>query len=197
MEENSLKPGYRLLVVGGSAGSLDVILTFIPKLRTDLPFAIVLVLHRKSNASSVLIDLLAAKTPLPVKEAEEKEPLQAGKIYLAPPDYHLLVEKDFTVSLDDSEKVHHSRPSIDVTFETAAEAYGPALACLLLSGANADGAEGIRCAKQLKGLTLVQDPRTAEVSYMPQQAIETQSVDKVVSVLQMHEVINSLADARQ
>lgn len=197
MEENSLKSGYRLLVVGGSAGSLDVILTFIPKLRTDLPFAILLVLHRKSNASSVLIDLLAAKTPLPVKEAEEKEPLLAGKIYLAPPDYHLLVEKDFTVSLDDSEKVHHSRPSIDVTFETAAEAYGPALACLLLSGANADGAEGIRWAKQLKGLTLVQDPRTAEVSYMPQQAIDTQSVDKVVSVLQMHEVINSLAEARQ
>ncbi len=192
MAKNSVESGYRLLVVGGSAGSLDVILAFLPRLRKELPFSILLVLHRKSNAPSVLIELLSAKTSLEVKEIEEKEYLKPGVVYLAPPDYHVLVEKDLTVSLDYSEKVNHSRPSIDVTFETAADACGESLVCILLSGANADGAEGIRYVKEMKGLTIVQDPATAEVAYMPQQALDTHAVDWILSAAQMADAINNL-----
>lgn len=127
MEKNSIKGGCELLVVGGSAGSLDVILKVLPSIRSNFNIAIVIVLHRKNNFESVLTSLFAAKTSLPVKEAEEKDVIEPGCIYIAPADYHLLVEKNSTFSLDFSEKVNFSRPSIDVTFESAADACGSRL----------------------------------------------------------------------
>jgi len=191
-QDRKLKP-VRLLVIGGSAGSLEIIIQLLPTLPLQLPFAVIVVVHRK-NADSVLTELLGEKTGLPVKEAEEKDEIRPGTIYIAPADYHLLVEKDGTLSLDYSEKLHYSRPSIDATFETAAEAYGDSLACLLLSGANADGAEGLRFVKENGGLTIVQDPSEAAVAYMPQQAISGLSVDHIVGTAAMIQLLRDLAN---
>jgi two-component system, chemotaxis family, protein-glutamate methylesterase/glutaminase len=127
MEKNSLIHNCKLLIIGGSAGSLEVILLFLKDLKSTLPFPILLVLHRKSSFDSALTHLISTRTKLPVQEAEEKEQLKPGNIYIAPADYHLLIEKQHTVSLDFSEKIHYSRPSIDITFQTAAEAYGSSL----------------------------------------------------------------------
>jgi len=191
MEKEIFINKYELLIIGGSAGSLEVILEVLPLLRHDLDYAILLVLHRRSG-DSLLNGLLSDKTSLEVKEAEEKEAIRPGVIYIAPADYHLLVEKDKTLSLDYSEKIHYSRPAIDASYETAAEAYGPLLIGVLLSGANADGAEGLLQIKQAGGLTIVQDPNEASVSYMPQQAIEKNAVTKILTTTQIIRLLNEL-----
>jgi two-component system, chemotaxis family, protein-glutamate methylesterase/glutaminase len=191
MEEEILMNKYELLIIGGSAGSLEVILEVLPSLRHDLDYAILLVLHRRSG-DSLLTGLLSDKTSLEVKEAEEKEAITPGVIYIAPADYHLLVEKDKTLSLDYSEKIHYSRPAIDASYETAAEAYGPLLIGVFLSGANADGAEGLLKIKQAGGLTIVQDPNEASVSYMPQQAFEKNAATKIVKTTQIIRLLNEV-----
>jgi two-component system chemotaxis response regulator CheB len=182
---------YQLLVIGGSAGSLDAILQLLPALQEVKGLAIVLVVHRRQG-ESVLSYLLGDKTTWPVKEAEEKESIMAGTIYIAPADYHLLIEQDKTFSLDYSEKVHYSRPSIDVTFESAADVYGSSLIALLLSGANQDGTEGLKKIKAAGGYIIVQDPAEAAVSYMPQQAINHVNVDDVLPVAKMPFAIQQL-----
>src|SRR6476620_4649643 len=191
MEKEIFMNKYELLIIGGSAGVLEVLLEVLPQLRTDLDYAVVLVMHRRGG-DSLLTGLLSDKAKLAVKEAEEKEANRPGVIYIAPADYHLLVEKDKTFSLDYSEKIHYSRPAIDASFETAAEAYGPLLAGILLSGANADGAEGLLQIKQAGGLTIVQDPDEASVSYMPQQAIEKGAADKILNTSQIIGLLNEL-----
>jgi len=191
MEENSINNHYDLLIIGGSAGSLDVLMHLLPALRTDLKLAVIIILHRKPG-ESFLTNLLDDKLKWPVKEAEEKEPIESGTIYIAPADYHLLIEKGRTFSLDYSEKVHFSRPSIDVSFESAAEVYGNSVVAILLSGANADGAEGLLKIKNSGGLTIAQSPGEATVSYMPQQAIDLFSVDYIADTAQMIQIINQL-----
>jgi len=191
MEKEIFMNKYELLIIGGSAGGLEVLLEVLPQLRTDLDYAVVLVMHRRGG-DSLLTGLLSDKTKLAVKEAEEKESIRPGVIYIAPADYHLLIENDKTFSLDYSEKIHYSRPAIDASFETAAEAYGPLLAGVLLSGANADGAEGLLQIKQAGGLTIVQDPDEASVSYMPQQAIEKGAADKILTTRQIIGLLNEL-----
>lgn len=182
-----------LLVIGGSAGSLDVLLKVLPALNQQLSFAIVIVIHRKQGTDSLLTDLLSHRTKLNVKEADEKEKIENGKVYIAPSDYHLLIEKDFTFSLDYSEKINYSRPSIDVTFQSAADAFGENLVCLLLSGSNADGVNGLISVKKNGGTTLVQNPESAQVSYMPEQAILRANVSAVLPIDEMANYINSLA----
>jgi two-component system chemotaxis response regulator CheB len=191
MEKEIFMNKYELLIIGGSAGGLEVLLEVLPQLRTDLDYAVVLVMHRRGG-DSLLTGLLSDKTKLAVKEAEEKEAIRPGVIYIAPADYHLLIENDKTFSLDYSEKIHYSRPAIDASFETAAEAYGPLLAGVLLSGANADGVEGLLQIKQAGGLTIVQDPDEASVSYMPQQAIEKGAADKILTTRQIIGLLNEL-----
>ena len=186
------KQATKLLVVGGSAGSLDVLLSVLPELRADLNFAIIIVLHRKYNNDSSLTGLIAAKTSMKVKEVDDKDVILPGWIYLAPADYHLLIETNHTLALDYSEKVNYSRPCIDVTFQTATEVYGPALSCLLLSGASADGAEGLDLVRQNGGTTAVQDPACAEVSYMPLKAIEKSQPDYILDIRAISGFINSL-----
>lgn len=193
MAKNLIKVPVELLVIGGSAGSLEVILKAFPNLKTNLPFAIIIVLHRKQNTDTTLIDLLSSKTALPVIEANEKEPIVPGHIYVAPADYHLLIENDRTLSLDYSEKVNYSRPCIDVTFQTAAETYKSSLACLLLSGASADGVEGLGLVKTMNGVIAVQDPKTAEVSFMPQKALDKLNVDFIVKTDKVIDFIDLLS----
>lgn len=188
-----MRPKAELVVIGGSAGSLEVILHMLSGLKPTLPLPIVIVLHRKSDSGSTLTELLSAKSESTVKEAEEKEAITPGIIYIAPPDYHLLIENDRTFSLDYSEKINISRPCIDLTFQTAAEVYGNALACLLLSGANADGAEGLKLVQACGGIIAVQNPETAIVSFMPQKALEKIKADYVLNVNEVANFIHLMA----
>lgn len=169
MEENTIS--CKLLVIGGSAGSLEVLIKVLPMLHKFTGFALVIVLHRKNSDDNLLEGLISLKTKIPVKEIEDKTPLEAGNIYVAPADYHLLFEKDGLLGLDVSDKINYSRPSIDVVFQSAADAYGSAVVGILLSGANADGSEGLETIKAEGGRVVVQDPATAEMPYMPQYAL--------------------------
>src|ERR1700712_4749021 len=157
MEEDRMMKKHGMVLIGGSAGSLDIVLRILPTLTSDLGLPIVIVLHRKNSNDNILVDLLSTRTDLVVKEVDEKEAMLPNVIYVAPADYHLLIERDLTFSLDVSEKVNYSRPSIDVTFESAADVFGSHTAGLLLSGANADGVEGLRKIKAAGGMIMVQD----------------------------------------
>lgn len=183
----------KLLVIGGSAGSLDVLIRVLPKLNTQLSFPIIIVVHRKYTEVSTLSNLLSAKTKLAIRDAEDKEPLMPGTIYLAPSDYHLLVEDNESLSLDYSEKINYSRPSIDVTFETAADVFKQHTVGVLLSGANMDGVNGLLYIKKLKGYAVVQDPNTAQSPFMPQQAIEEQAYDIILNIEELSSFINNLS----
>jgi len=161
-----------LVIIGGSAGSLQVVLEIISLLNTPVAFSIVCVFHRKYTPhDNTLITLLQSKSLIPVKEAEDKEMFKPGHIYVAPANYHLLLETDRSFSLDISEKINFSRPSIDVAFMTAADALGNKLMGILLSGANSDGVLGLKRIREKGGYCIAQDPATASVSYMPAQAV--------------------------
>jgi two-component system chemotaxis response regulator CheB len=193
MEEGWIMGSDRAVIIGGSAGSLDVLLKVLPALSPLLNFPIVIVIHRKPDADSLLPDLLSSRTKLRVKEVDEKESIQGGTIYIAPADYHLLVEQDYTFSLDYSEKINFSRPAIDVTFQTAAEVYKDGLVGILLSGSNSDGVEGLKSVKIWGGEAVVQDPESAQVPYMPEQAIKHVKIDRILSIETMAEFINLLS----
>ena len=192
MAKSWLDKSYRAVVIGGSTGSIDVLLNVLPALQTPLPFTLIIVLHRKNTADSTLVDLFALKTTNPLREVDDKDPVLPGVIYLAPADYHLLIEKTERFALDDSEKVNYSRPSIDVTFESAADVYGDSLIGILLSGANADGTQGLRSIKKAGGMLVVQQPETAQVAFMPQQAILNAPVDLVLDIGEITTLLTSL-----
>ncbi|WP_294819671.1 chemotaxis protein CheB [uncultured Flavobacterium sp.] len=190
MEKDKIISGCRVLIIGGSAGSLEVLLKILPQL-ASVTFSLVIVLHRKSAEDNTLEELIAAKTAVPVTEVEDKTPMLAGSIYIAPSDYHLLFENDDTLSLDTSEKVNYSRPSIDVSFESAAEVYGPSLCAVLLSGANADGTAGLIAVKNAGGTVIIQDPETAEMPFMPNNAIENITPDHILNIEEIGELIKA------
>lgn len=188
MEKNEIITG-KVIVIGGSAGSLEVILQLTNRLPLFSTAIIIILVHRKADNDSILENLIAHTTLYPVKEVEDKDAIVPGTIYIAPPDYHLLVENKHFFSLDTSEKVHFSRPSIDVTFESVAETFTDQVMGILLSGANADGAAGLTRIKELGGHTLVQSPESAEMSIMPQQAINRNIVDSIVEPAQISEEV--------
>ena len=171
MAEKQIKESTQMAVIGGSWGSMQVLLLILEKLRADFNFAILVVLHRNSDYQSRLQELIFSKSLKKVFEVEEKDQINPGCIYLAPAGYHVLVEKDKTFSLDCSEKINFSRPSIDVAFTSAAIVYQKNLICILLSGANSDGAEGMNFAQKRGAINIVQDPEESEMPYMPMQAI--------------------------
>jgi two-component system, chemotaxis family, protein-glutamate methylesterase/glutaminase len=173
---------YQVIVIGGSAGAMSVLVELLPGFPADFPVPIIVAVHLHPRQDNAHIERLASQCALRVKEADEKEPVQAGTIYLAPPNYHLLIENDRTFSLSIDERVNYARPAIDVLFETAAQVYGPQTIGVVLTGANNDGAGGLRLIKERGGLAIVQDPRTAESTYMPQAALEATPVDHLLSV---------------
>lgn len=181
MEKDSVKDNntkLEVLVIGGSAGSLSVVQRIVPLLKRDAnQISVIVVFHRMQTDDNMLAEVLETKTDYTVKEAEDKDTIAQCTVYLAPADYHLLVEKDRSLALDGSEKINYSRPSIDVTFESAAEVYGPAMACMLLSGANADGVNGLIAARNAGAFIIIQDPTEAEVSFMPQEAVNRVTAD--------------------
>jgi two-component system chemotaxis response regulator CheB len=163
-------PGYRLVVIGVSAGGLYALRTIMSGLPADFDIPIVVVQHR-SRDSELLCELLQECAPLVVGEANDKEPILPGHVYVGPPDYHLLVEQGYCV-LSTDEPVRFSRPSVDVMFLSAADAYSPDVVGIVLTGANADGARGLRAIVDRGGYAVVQDPATAEVPVMPRAAIK-------------------------
>ncbi len=191
MAQNDLKIEFEIIVIGGSAGSLEPLLTILEGLKPSR-FAIVLILHRKASNDTTLAKVLSGRSAYPVQEAEEKERLQAGVVYIAPADYHLLFEKDGTISLDYSEKVNFSRPSIDVSFDSAADVYGRRLIGILLSGGNTDGAEGMKKIKREGGFCIVQDPGSATVALMPGHAINETEVDQILNASEIAGLLNRL-----
>lgn len=197
MMDTMPRSDYAVVVIGGSTGSLDVLLPVLAAIQPPLTVAMIVVVHRKNTSSSGLADLLSLKTSVPVHEVDDKDELRPGNIYLAPADYHLLVERNGTFSLDDSEKVNYSRPAIDVTFESAADVYGAAAVGILLSGANADGTRGLNAIKQAGGLTAAQLPETALAAFMPQQAIANVAVDRVLDVPGLVQFLNELNAGRR
>lgn len=190
MAENRLSE--QCVVIGGSAGSLNAILYILAHLRPGFTVPIIIVLHRKNDAGSSLIEVLSNCTHLHVKEAEDKEPILQGMVYVAPANYHLLIESEHTFSLDISEKVNFSRPSIDVTFQTAADAYGPGLIAIILSGANDDGTGGLKVIRKNKGTVIAQDPKTAGVPIMPQNAIDNGVTDHILSAKDITGFLNDI-----
>lgn len=156
-----------LLVIGGSAGALEPLFQIVAALPDAFTRPIAVVLHMLATQPSALAELLAHHTLRRVRAAEDKEPLAPGTIYVASPDYHLLIERAGTLALSMDEPVHFSRPSIDVLFESAAEAFGGRTIGVLLSGANADGAAGLRRIADAGGVTFVQSPGSAAYPLMP------------------------------
>lgn len=174
------KKKYKLLIVGGSAGALPVFIQLIKSLPKRIPFSIIFIIHRLKSSGPELCYLLSQSTTLKVKEAEDKEKIKLSHVYVAPADYHVLIEKDKSLSLDSSEKINFSRPSIDPSFETAAEAYKDSVAGLLLSAASSDGVKGLLAIHNAHGLTIVQDPDTCESPYLPQQTLAVMTPNHVL-----------------
>ncbi len=159
------------VTIGASAGALEALLTVLPQLPETFPAPIFIVVHLPPDKNSMVAELLGGRCQLTVTEAQDKELSQPGHVYIAPPDYHLLVEADGSMSLSSDEPVHYSRPSIDVLFESAADAYGDGLVGVVLTGANDDGASGLKLIAEYGGRALVQDPAEASASAMPKAAL--------------------------
>ena len=159
------------LVIGASAGAVQALLKLLPALPASYSLPIMVVIHVPPDRANALVPLLADKCRIAVKEAEDKEPIAPGVVYFAPSDYHLLVEADGSLSLSSDELVNHSRPSIDVLFESAADAFGERLTGLVLTGANDDGALGLKAVMAAGGAGLVQDPAEAYAATMPAAAL--------------------------
>ncbi len=189
MEENKRIKDCKVVIIGGSAGSLQALLQILPFVEKPISFAIVIVVHRKNTDEQTLEDLIALKAKLKVKEVEDKVKLEAGFIYIAPSNYHLLFEKNETLSLDTSEKINYSRPSIDVSFESAAEIYTSHLIGILLSGSNSDGTVGLKAIQAAGGISVVQNPLSADMPYMPNNAILHTTPDFVLKTEEILEFI--------
>jgi two-component system chemotaxis response regulator CheB len=181
-----------MIVIGASLGGMKALRTILRSLPPAFPDAIAVVLHRHRDADESLVHFLSQESSLPVSEAVDKEPICSGRVYLAPPDYHLLVEPAyFSLSTDDP--VQYARPSIDVLFESAADIFGPAAIAVVLTGANQDGAQGAMRIQAQGGLVVVQDPATAESPIMPRAAWEATGTGYVCPLEKMGALLLKLA----
>lgn len=170
------------VVIGVSAGGLKALSAILPGLPRDYPLPIMICIHLPPGKKSIVAELFDEKCAVAVREAEDKEPIQPGTVYFAPPDYHLMVEPDRRLSLSSEEPVLFSRPSINVLFETAADAYGPGLLGIVLTGANNDGAQGLSTIMLAGGTAVIEDPADAYQAAMPQAAIEACPGAQVMSL---------------
>lgn len=175
-------PAIEAIVIGASAGGVEALLNILGPLREGFGLPIIVVLHLPNERRSQLAEVFARRVALPVVEAADKTSIEAGTLYFAAPGYHLSVELDRSFSLSLEDRVHYSRPAIDYLFESAADAYGPNLAAVLLTGANRDGAYGLAQVKRHGGLTIVQDPDEAQVATMPRAALDIHQPDHILTV---------------
>jgi len=173
------------IVIGTSAGGVEALSVLLPSLPEGLRAAVLVVLHLPRERPSLLVDIFTPKCRLPVREAEDKEPIEPGVVYFAPPDYHLLVDSGPRVALSADEPVNFSRPSIDVLFESAADFYGARLIGIILTGASHDGALGLEAVRRAGGVTIVQEPESAQAPTMAESALKRGPVDHVLSLEQI------------
>ena len=184
------------IVIGGSAGALEALMRILPALPASFPIPVAIVLHVLAGKPTHLAEVLGAKCAMPVKEPEDKEPIAAATVYVAPSNYHLLVERTRHFSLSVDEPVNFSRPSIDVLFESAADAYRSALAGVVLAGSNDDGAKGLARIKEAGGIAIVQSPETAPSREMPDAALRRTIVDHVLPLDAIGPLLTGIAGAR-
>lgn len=188
--------GIDAVVIGASAGGIEALTQLLRALPTHFSPAVIIVQHLSRARLSGLSELFSSRCKLPVAEALDKQPVEPGHVYLAPPDYHLLVDKGPQLALSIDAPVHYSRPSIDVLFESAADAFRHALMGVVLTGANADGAEGLRAIRDRGGITVVQSPDTADYPAMPLAALALGQPDFVVSLETLCEMFEQMQPAR-
>ncbi len=183
-----------VVAIGASAGGIDALFALLEGLPADYPLPLIVVLHLPEGHDSQLADLFGRRLGRPVQEAQAHAPVEPGILYFAPPGYHLLVDPDRTFSLSCDPPVLHSRPSIDVLLESCADAYGERAVAMVLTGANQDGAHGLRCIREAGGLALVQDPAEAAYPTMPKAAIEAATPDFVLPLAGLHSVLMRLGN---
>lgn len=177
------------VVIGASAGGVDALVELLPALPASFSPATVCILHVPADRESRLAELFAARLALPVREAQDKQPVEPGTVYFAGAGYHLSIEEDRVFSLSCEPPVHFARPAIDVLMESAADAYGAALAGILLTGANQDGAEGMQRIRARGGLTVVQDPKEAQAATMPLEALRRCDAHLVLPLAAIRELL--------
>ncbi|MBA4109114.1 MAG: chemotaxis protein CheB [Leptothrix sp. (in: Bacteria)] len=185
-------PAIRAVAIGASAGGVDALMKVLVGLPASFSLPILVVLHLPEDRPSRLPEILAYRLEIPVHEARDKQPIEPGAVYVAPTGYHLSVESDHTLSLSGEEPVNYSRPSIDVLMSSAADAYGPGLVGILLTGANHDGAQGMAHIKARGGWTVVQNPDQAQSDTMPLAAIRKQAPDLILSLSDIHALLLKL-----
>jgi two-component system, chemotaxis family, protein-glutamate methylesterase/glutaminase len=180
------------IVIGASAGGIEALTVVLPALPAGLQAPVFIVLHLPRDKPSMLAEIFARKCALPVREAEDKDEVVPGTVYFAPNNYHLLVDKGPQLSLSVDDPVHHSRPSIDVLFESAVEIYGERLLGIILSGANDDGASGLAAIHDAGGLTIVQSPQTARAPNMALSALKLRPADWVLPLDEIAKLLRTL-----
>lgn len=185
---------YRALVIGTSAGGFDALSKLFSSLEKGLGLAYLVVIHRNSSSQPFLADYLNKNSKLQIKEAEDKEVIKEDFVYIAPPDYHMLINRNKTITLTVSPPINYSRPSVDALFETASEVYFESLIGLILTGANNDGSKGIKCLKELGGHTIIQDFDDAEVDIMPRSAYKSLEgeVDRVINIVELSKYLKDI-----
>ncbi len=194
MRQEGAKPAKRAVVIGGSAGGMEALSALLPALPPRFPSPILVVMHLHPSDDGALAEHLSQLVQIQVVEPCDKQQILSGCMYVAPANYHLLVEREGFIALSTEERVNWSRPSIDVLFESAAHVWGRELIAIILSGANADGAQGIKAVKEAGGLTIAQEPKEASYGTMPQAAINTGAVDLVMSTSEMVRRLPDLAN---
>lgn len=187
---------YSAIVIGSSAGGLQALSYLLEGIPENFNLPIVIVQHRSRSEREILEEVLQGKCKLKIKQADEKERVTGNTVYIAPPDYHLLIEQDETFSLSADGRVNHSRPSIDVLFESASQVYKDKLIGIILTGANDDGANGIRSIHQHKGFTIAQNPGESLHSAMPVAAIRTGAVKKILLLKEIREFLQQLVKGK-
>lgn len=170
------------VVMGASAGGVEALSVLLPRLPGTLRVPVLVVLHLPRERPSLLVEIFAPRCALPVREAQDKEPIEAGIVYFAPADYHLLVDEGPRLALSMDEPVHFSRPSIDVLFESAADAYGARLLGVVLTGASQDGTAGLAAVARAGGITVVQSPDEAHSPFMPRSAMRAGPTHHVLAL---------------
>ncbi|MCF6365021.1 MAG: chemotaxis protein CheB [Bacteroidales bacterium] len=182
----------KYIVIGGSAGSFKVVTEIIDAIPKNFPFTVILALHRLKHIKNGFVEAFAPKSELPVIEPNDKDPISEKKIYIAPANYHLYIEPDKTFALSVEESVNHSRPSIDLTLSSAGHSLKDKVIGIMLSGANKDGAVGLKHIKENGGITIVQCPEDSMVRTMPDAAIKEANPEKILTSQQIIEYIVNL-----
>jgi len=183
---------YKAILIGGSAGSFQVVTRILSALPDNYPIPIMFCLHRLKHVRSGFVEALSLKSTIPIVEPNDKEQIKSGKAYLAPANYHMYIELANRFALSTEEAVNHSRPSIDLSFITAANAYRDKLISIILSGANKDGSYGMKRVKDHGGLTIVQDPACCEVKTMTEATLQLIKADHVFNIDQIIKFILQL-----